>query len=111
MGILSRSSRRGSNASTAAGVLFALLGFAAVGCAAKEETRARKCERLRDRVIDLRVEGVPERDRAAHASALRQALSSSFADECMSLSNRQLSCALGAADIGAAAACTSGSSR
>jgi len=90
--------------------LVAIFGFA-TGCTAEEETRARKCERLREHVIDLRVGGLPKSDQQAHATALRQALSSTFNDDCMSMSNRQLSCALGATDVVAATACTSGSPR
>lgn len=111
MGVLSRSSSCWSNSSAAGRVLLAMLGIALAGCAGEEETRARKCERLREHVIDLRIDGVPKRDREAHATALRNALSSTFTDECMALSNRQLSCALGATDVVASAACISGSSR
>lgn len=105
------SSRVSSGSSTAVVVCVAMFGTASLGCAAGEETRARKCERLREHVVELRVDGLPERDRNAHRLALRQALAGQFSDDCMSFTSRQLSCALAAADVVAATACASESSR
>lgn len=87
-------------------VWLAMFCAALLGCADSEEPRARRCERFREHLIELRMEGLPEADRKAHRAALHQALGERFTDECKELTSRQLSCGLAAKDISAAAACS-----
>jgi hypothetical protein len=76
------------------------------GCAEQPESVEHKCMRLRDHLLDLRGEGLPEQDRAAHREALRQALGG-FVEECKSaMSSEQIECGLKSDDITASAACT-----
>jgi hypothetical protein len=81
--------------------------FHSTGCAAEEESLERRCDRLRDHLVDLRMEGVPVADQASHRVALRQALGEQFADQCKSMTAKQIDCGLGADEISAAAACAS----
>jgi hypothetical protein len=78
-------------------------------CASEEESAEQKCQRLRDHVIGLRVQDLPEGDRAAHRTALQQALGERFTDECRTLTSTQMQCAFGANDVVAAAACSTAS--
>jgi hypothetical protein len=90
-------------------VSIAVVLFAIVvgGCLGSEETRERKCARLRDHVVELRVRDVPDADRDAHRQALGNALSGDFTDQCLAMSSPQISCALGATDVVAAVECAS----
>lgn len=89
-------------------VLAALL---LLSCADQGESIERKCERLRDHVIDLRMEGLPASDRDAHRHALKQALGERFADECRTFTAKQITCGLEAKDISDATACSGASAR
>ena len=92
-----------------------LLGLV-VGCTSHDEVERTKCERLRDHVVDLRLEqnagakdslGQPI-DLAPHRAALKQALGGEFVASCeKTLTPKQLECALAAKDSAAASACTS----
>lgn len=93
-------------ATTGAWFGLALLGLVVGGCAADDESRAHKCERLREHFIDLRVSGLPEQNRAPHRVALRQALGERFEDECKALTDRQVACALAANDVVGATECS-----
>lgn len=85
---------------------YALLGCLLVGgCAANNESRQQKCERVREHFIELRVSGLPQQDREPHREALRQALGERFEDECKSLTDRQVACALAANDVVGATDC------
>ena len=55
------------------------------GCAADDESRQSKCERMREHFVELRVSGLPVQHREPHRVALRQALGERFEDECKSL--------------------------
>lgn len=88
-----------------------------VGCGGSDDdeavTTARRCERLRDHVVELRLADInPETgvDREAHRKAMTQALGDDFIAGCKTkLSEPQLDCALAAADPASAAACTTAS--
>lgn len=49
-------------------VWLAMFCAALLGCADSEEPRARRCERFREHLIELRMEGLPEADRVPRAS-------------------------------------------
>jgi hypothetical protein len=71
----------------------------------QDESIEQKCERLRDHVVDLRTEGLPAADVAAHRSALKNALGDQFTEECKSMTPKQIDCGLAADEISLAAAC------
>ena len=76
-------------------------------CAGNEETAAERCNRVRDKVVDLRLANAAQVDREAHRKTLRAALGEQFIDSCRtSMSTKQQRCVLGAADLEAATACT-----
>ena len=81
------------------------------GCMSNEEPLQRKCERLREHVVDLRVQGLPERDQRAHRAALSQALGDQFTDRCKTLTAAQVACALAANEVVVATECSLASSR
>jgi hypothetical protein len=84
-----------------------LLGITVLGaCAGEEESRAQKCDRLREHFVELRVSGLPAQHREPHRAALRQALGERFEDECKSLTERQVACALAANDVVGATECS-----
>ena len=92
---------------TGRGLGCALLGSLLVGgCAADDESRQQKCERVREHFIELRVSGLPPQNREPHRAALRQALGERFEDECKSLTDRQVACALAANDVVGATTCS-----
>ena len=83
-----------------------------VGCASGSDedeslVAARRCEQLRDHVVELNLADASEVDRAAHGEAMRRALGSDFVVSCGSkLSETQVKCALNAVNSSAVAACT-----
>jgi hypothetical protein len=81
-------------------------GWQATACTDPEETLERKCARLREHVLELRLEAIPEQDRAAHRQALSGALGNQFAEQCQSLTVKQVDCALAATDVVASVACS-----
>jgi hypothetical protein len=88
--------------------LVAALVFASSGCASEEDEIATKCERLRNHIVELRTEGLPEADRAAHASALEAALgATNFMAECKAMKAQQINCALAADEPSALTSCAS----
>jgi hypothetical protein len=105
-----------------------MLSLAACGSSSDDEATARRrCEQLRDHVIDLRFpstataapetnthgsDGAPPPvfDPAPHRAAMKQALGDRFVDACAKhMTAAQLECALSAGDEAAVSAC-SGSS-
>ena len=76
-----------------------------MGCSAEDEQRP--CDRLRQHIIDLRIDSVPEADRAAHRAAMSQALGTTLDAECKALTAKQFDCALAAKETAAIASCAS----
>ncbi len=76
---------------------------AALVCTAsctQDESVESKCDTLRHRIVSVRIESLPEADRAAHAAALGTAMvRSGFASECAAMTAKQLECALAAGDV------------
>lgn len=82
------------------------------GCLGQESTEQaslRRCERLRDHLVDLQVGQIHVAtgvDREAHRRALTQALGNGFVTSCSEkLSESQVDCALETSDPASAAAC------
>jgi hypothetical protein len=89
-------------------VLFVIL---TMGCATSndrgERPEPRRCEELRDHLVDLRLWEATGVDRAAHRDAMRDALGPAFVTGCTSaMTEIQVECALKAADVAAATVCT-----
>jgi len=82
-----------------------------VGCGTEEEDSApqpiTRCERLREHLVDLRLEGVESIDREAHRKAHIAAMGSEFLAACGTLQESTITCALEASDGASAAACGS----
>ena len=97
---------RGDNVRYSLVVRLLPLALAVSACTRAEETIEHRCARLREHVLDLRMEGLPAADRAAHRKALGQALGDRFADECEALTSKQIDCALTATDIVASTECS-----
>jgi hypothetical protein len=90
------------------GLFFIIALSSAVGCASEDssEALARECGRLREHMIDLRLEGTHV-DVAAHRKAISNALGEGFVDQCAAqLTRVQVHCALAASDSNAAMDCT-----
>lgn len=81
-----------------------LVSSTSVACATQEDV-ADRCGRLRDHVVELRVQAVPDGDRAAHVSALASALGDQFVAECKNISGKQRDCALAARDTASIVSC------
>jgi hypothetical protein len=83
--------------------------LALAGCAASEDSdaaRERRCERLRDHLVGLRLVGANV-DLEAHRAAIKQALGHKFIDTCASgLTTDQINCALAESDSARALECT-----
>lgn len=67
-------------------------------------SRAR-CVQLRERIVDLRVEGLPAGDVALHRQALLDSLGETFVEDCQRLTAAEASCAFAASDSTSVAAC------
>jgi hypothetical protein len=76
--------------------------------ATDEDSRRVKCERVRDHLVELRLQTAsPGVDVSGHRSAMKQALGHTFVDRCeQDLSAAQVTCVLRARDHFAASACT-----
>lgn len=71
------------------------------------ESAEARCTRVRDRLVELKLDDTSVADRAAHAKAMRSALGDDFVTRCASsLSDAQRTCVLEATDSLAAAACS-----
>lgn len=81
--------------------------FSLTACSSDSEAISRKdCERLREHLIDVRMQSVTA-DQDQHRVALRSALDESFITSCVeSNGSTYLQCALAAADSDALLACT-----
>jgi len=67
----------------------------------------RRCEQLRDHMVELRLGDPPPKDVEKHRKVLRRALGSGFITSCTSTMNDDdITCALAARDLTAAAGCT-----
>lgn len=115
-------------ASTVAAISLATV----LGCSSNaEESREQQCERLRDRVVEMRVAAIPrsvqppaedlahlggapppknampqQPDVEGHRAALKQALGHGYIESCVAtLTTAQLECSLGASDTEALTAC------
>jgi hypothetical protein len=67
----------------------------------------RRCEQLRDHLVDLRLGSIDKADLEKHRRVMRRALGESFVASCTStITEDAITCALSATDVSAAAACT-----
>ena len=82
--------------------------FVLVACGGEEEDSVvKRCQRVRDRIIDLRLESASKVDRSAHREAMREALGSEFINSCsQAMTAKQRQCVLDARDLASATACT-----
>jgi len=89
----------------------ACLLFVFVACGTDDEeisTAATPCERLRDRLVELRMAEARNVDVEAHQAAMKQALGEKFLAACAKdLSPSQTNCAIAAPDSNGAAQCAS----
>lgn len=70
-------------------------------------SKAKRCELLRDHMVDMRLGAVDAKDLAKHREVLHRALGDTFVTSCTTTtSDDDITCALGAADVTAAAGCT-----
>lgn len=75
-----------------------------VGCGLGHRVDARRCGELRNHVIDVRLDGVP--DAVAHRAAFAQAIGDDFVARCKdTITPRELDCMLAAHHADAIAAC------
>lgn len=91
-----------------------VVAVALAGCSADDEVPVAEnpCERLREHMIDLRLEGTPPADLASHRDVMRRALGDEFLTNCAaSLSAAQIRCALDARDSASAVTCSTGATR
>lgn len=83
----------------------------AVACSSSSgiEVDRKHCERLRDHLVDLRLDSVPKDvDVKAHRAAMKQALGEKFIEGCMDHATvSDLECGLKASDLATATACKS----
>lgn len=84
--------------------------IALIGCQSESEDVETKCDKLRQHVVELRTRFLPERDRAAHASALTNAIGPQFLADCNAMTVKQLNCALAASDTTSLAECAAAAS-
>lgn len=93
-----------------------LLVAIACACSSSADVDQEQCERLREHLIDLRLQasGAPTDDLGKpvdlkpHRVALRQAMGEGFTNACLKdLSRAQLECELAARDSGAVSSCRS----
>jgi hypothetical protein len=92
-------------------LLFLFACIAAAGCASEDpqDALARQCGRLRDHLVELRLEGTKV-DVEAHRAAIKGALGDRFVEQCTAeMTTTQVSCALAATDSSHALECTRGS--
>lgn len=84
-------------------LLLAVVG----GCATRGEveSKAQRCERLREHLIDVRFGDTPADGATARRKAMKRAMGNEFLDRCLKLDDEQLSCTLAAKDHKAVAAC------
>jgi hypothetical protein len=86
---------------------FIIVSIVIAACTAEEPTPDQRCERVRDRLIDLRLANATGVDIAAHRAALKNALGDSFIESCKTtLTVAQQQCVLDARDAFAANACS-----
>lgn len=79
-----------------------------VSCAGGEEAGdAKRCERVRDRIVDLRLDNATNVHRDAHRIAMRDALGASFVETCeRTMTAAQQRCVLESRDLAAVSSCT-----
>lgn len=84
-----------------------LLIWCLASCASHDEARPSRarCVQLRDRIIELRLAGLPPRDVELHRQALRDSLGDGFVENCQQLTAAQARCAFAAQDSTSVAAC------
>ena len=91
-------------------LLQVLLLTACTSSVEEEPIDTRRCERLRDHLVDLQVADIHIAagiDREAHRRAMTAALGSSFVSSCVEkLTETQVDCALDTNDLAAVAACS-----
>ena len=77
------------------------------GCATggDSETKAQRCERLREHLIDVRFGDAPAEGASSRREAMKRAMGNDFIDRCLQLEDEQLSCTLAAKDHKAVAGC------
>lgn len=89
---------------------FAFLVACLVACGGEREDTDQSthaCERVRDRLVDLRLADATGIDRKAHRETMRRAMGSDFVARCeSSMTRSQIDCVLQAADAASARECT-----
>ena len=85
-------------------------GLVASSCASSEdaaETAKKRCAKLRDHLIELRLADANDKlDVKAHRAALQQALGGDFVDRCAERPAEEIKCATAAKDTESVAACS-----
>jgi hypothetical protein len=88
-----------------AGVLLGVV--AACSSASDVEVDREHCTKLREHLVDLRLQGATGVDVQAHRTAMREALGDRFVDTCQAqLTSDELQCSLRARDLASAVACS-----
>jgi hypothetical protein len=85
-----------------------------IGCTSSNniEVDRAHCTKLRDHLVDLRLQDATGVDRAAHRQAMKQALGDNFIASCTDrMTASQLTCGLVAKDLGAATSCSETASK
>jgi hypothetical protein len=90
--------------------LVVAMTMAVSGCGGSEpregDEPSRRCERMRDHLVDLRLADATGIDREGSRALMRSALGDDFIDSCArTLTTEQIECALRAASAELAAAC------
>jgi hypothetical protein len=79
-----------------------------VACTGSSETESERCERVRDKLVELHLASATQVDRDAHRKAMRAALGAPFMASCRdTMTAEQRDCVLAAADLASATACRS----
>lgn len=80
------------------------------GCRGTDDSEAppdrASCERYRDHILDVRLEGVVE-DREAHRTALAASLGTDIVAQCLEMDRAEVACATAAKTLDATRACSS----
>lgn len=83
-----------------------ILLLSSCGGADEEESAGSECERVRDRLIQLKLADASGVDEQAHRNAMKTALGDDFLEQCnTALSSAERDCVLNATDAATAQAC------
>jgi hypothetical protein len=89
---------------------FAIVLALLAACSSDEESPREQCERVRNHIVNLRLDDLPsaesEQTREAHRASLTQALGDEFITNCEQQHKRRaIECALAALDVATATSC------